>query len=101
MFSLRFTFQLAAWFTASACFVCSHAAASVSEETAVFAGKCPNGDGYRLFAYQKQTEGMSLSYYDYTGPAGKGTVQSEATPRVMAVRICRPSAEIISTRYWE
>ncbi len=52
-------------------------------------------------SYQKKIGGLQLSYYDYDGPAGKSTVQSETPPKVMAVRICRPSAEIISASYWE
>ena len=43
----------------------------------------------------------SISYYDYEGPVGTGTVQSNAHPKVMAVRICRQLAEIINTNYWE
>lgn len=71
------------------------------DETYVFAGKCANGAPYRFVAYQKNTSGKLHSYYDYSGPAGTGVVQSDTTPKVMAVRICRQSAEIISANYWE
>ena len=71
------------------------------EETFVFAGVCPSGEPYRLFSYQRHVGGLTQPYYDYDGPVGKGTVQSETHPKVMAVRVCRPSAEIISANYWE
>ena len=71
------------------------------EETFVFNGKCHNGEPYRIFSYQKQVGGLSLSHYDYDGPAGKNTVQSNATPKVMAARVCRKFAEIINANYWE
>lgn len=71
------------------------------EESYVFAGKCANGASYRLFSYQRNISGVRRSYYDYSGPAGMGSVASDATPKVMAVRICRPTAEIISAYYWE
>lgn len=71
------------------------------EETYVFAGKCANGESYRFVSYQKNTAGARHSYYDFSGPAGTGTVESEAAPKVMAVRICRKAAEIISANYWE
>lgn len=72
-----------------------------NEETFVFAGTCPNGEPYRLFSYQKNVSGLSQSYYEYAGPVGAGTVQSETPPKVMAVRICRKLAEIINANYWE
>ena len=71
------------------------------EETFVFTGICPNGEPYRLVSYQKNVGALSSSYYDYDAPAGKGTVQSDAAPKVMAVRVCRKLAEIINTHYWE
>lgn len=71
------------------------------EEAYVFAGKCANGETYRLVSYQKSISGIRQSYYDYNGPVGTGTVQSETDPKVMAVRVCHKSAEIISTNYWE
>jgi hypothetical protein len=71
------------------------------DESYVFAGKCPNGEPYRFVSYQKNMSGAVHTYYDYSGPAGNGTVESDTAPKVMAVRICRPSAEIISTSYWE
>lgn len=74
---------------------------SQAEETYVFAGTCANGESYRMVSYQKVKSGSSYSYYDYSGPAGTGTVQSETQPKVMAVRVCRKAAEIISAHYWE
>lgn len=71
------------------------------DETFTFAGKCFNGEPYRLFLYQKNIAGYSQSHYDYDGPAGKGTVQSETSPKVMAARVCRKYAEIINAKYWE
>jgi hypothetical protein len=44
---------------------------------------------------------LSSAYYDYDAPVGKGTVQSDAAPKAMAVRVCRKLAEIINTHYWE
>lgn len=72
-----------------------------NEETFVFTGVCPNGEPYRLVSYQKNVGALSSSYYDYDAPVGKGTVQSDAAPKVMAVRVCRKLAEIINTHYWE
>lgn len=71
------------------------------EETFTFAGRCFNGEPYRLFLYQKSVAGFSQSHYDYDGPAGKGTVQSDTSPKVMAARVCRKFAEIINAKYWE
>ena len=64
------------------------------DETYVFMGRCPNGEMYRLKAYQKWVNGTSESFYDYEGPAGKGTVQTKTSPRTLAVRLCRKLAEI-------
>jgi len=61
----------------------------------VFAGRCPNGEQYRIFAYTQTFEGQPAAYYDYEGPAGKGTVRSKTSPRTLAVRVCRKLAEII------
>jgi len=72
-----------------------------NDETFVFAGQCFNGEPYRLFLYQKSVSGFSQSHYDYNGPAGKGTIQSDTAPKVMAARVCRKYAEIISAKYWE
>jgi len=71
------------------------------EESFVFGGKCDSGEPYRLYAYQKFTNGQLLSFYDYEGPAGKGTVQSNTIPKVLAARVCRKLAEIVNTHYWE
>lgn len=72
-----------------------------NEDTFVFAGKCPSGEAYLLRSYRKGSDGRIESYYDYEGPVGKGTVLSETTPKVMAVRVCHQFAEIISPNYWE
>lgn len=72
-----------------------------NEEMFVFAGTCSNGEPYRLVSYQKSVGGSSPLYYDYDGPVGKGTVQSDAAPKVMATRVCRKLAEIINANYWE
>lgn len=71
------------------------------EESFVFIGKCPNDTPYRLVSYKKTASGLSQSFYDYEGPNGKGTVRTETTPKVMAARVCRQSAEIINANYWE
>jgi hypothetical protein len=62
----------------------------------IFAGKCPNGESYRMHNYAKTIQGESLSFFDYQGPAGQGSVGTTATAQVMAARICRSSAEIMS-----
>lgn len=66
------------------------------EQTFIFMGRCDNGEMYRLKAYQKLMESVSFSFYDYEGPAGKGTIQSQITPKTLAVRVCRALAEIRS-----
>ena len=71
------------------------------EDTYTFAGRCPNGETYRIYAYQKLFENTLQSFYDYEGPVGKGTVRSTATPKTMSARVCRQLAEIINTNYWE
>ena len=60
----------------------------------IFIGKCHDGRPYRLYSYQNSVNGLSLPFYDYEGPVGKGTVKTQAQPRVMAVRICRELAEV-------
>ena len=61
----------------------------------VFLGKCPNGEHYRIYAYSQLIQGQSASMYDYSGPAGQGTIRSSTPPRTLAVRVCRQQAEII------
>jgi hypothetical protein len=65
-------------------------------ETYRFVGTCPNGTPYRLFFYEAKTEGMVQSFYDYEGPAGRGTVKTSTPPKTMAVRVCRALSEIAS-----
>jgi hypothetical protein len=71
------------------------------EETFIFVGQCPNGDNYRLVSYSMDVAGASQSFYDYEGPAGKGKVNTSASPKTMSVRVCRQLAEIINQNYWE
>ena len=70
------------------------------EETFTFAGRCPNGDNYRLVSYQLDVLGTNQSFYAYEGPAGKGKVSTSASPKTMSVRVCRQLAEIINQNYW-
>ena len=72
-----------------------------NEETFIYAGKCFNGEPYRLLSYQKNIAGLSQSHYDFDGPVGQGTVLSEVPPKVMAARVCRKFAEIVNAKYWE
>jgi hypothetical protein len=103
--SAKFVFLNVAFVLAHFCFM-SEAVAKVrtdkntkitgnDDTTFVFAGRCPNGQPYRLFAYETEIEGKVYSSYNYEGPVGQGTVRTRATPRTMAVRICRVMAEIV------
>ena len=60
----------------------------------IFAGRCMNGESYRIYSYEKNIDGYFKSFYDYEGPVGKGTVMTSAPPKTVAERICRQSAEI-------
>ena len=64
------------------------------DDTFIFMGRCPNGEMYRLLAYDKQVDGFKRSFYDYEGPAGKGTIKSQTAPRVIASRVCLALAEM-------
>ncbi len=64
------------------------------DENFVFMGRCPSGEIYRLKAYQKLKDGALYSFYDYEGPAGKGSVQTKTSPKILMVRVCRALAEI-------
>lgn len=64
------------------------------EDTFVFMARCPSGAMYRLISYDKEVSGIKQSFYDYEGPAGKGTVKTKTAPRVMASRVCLDRAEI-------
>jgi hypothetical protein len=70
--------------------------ADQASETYRFAGTCPNGAPYRLFFYEAKIEGVVQSFFDYEGPAGRGTVKTNAPPKTMAVRVCRALSEIAS-----
>ena len=60
----------------------------------VFAGYCPSGEPYRLFSYQMEVDGLTQSFYDYEGPAGKGTIRTNTQPKKMLTRVCRNLADI-------
>ena len=60
----------------------------------IFAGRCINGESYRIYSYEKNIDGHSKSFYDFEGPVGKGTVMTNASPKTLAERICRQTAEI-------
>ena len=64
------------------------------DDTFVFMGRCPSGEIYRLFSYDKDVDGLKRSFYDYEGPAGKGTIKTQTAPRVVASRVCLALAEI-------
>jgi hypothetical protein len=69
------------------------------DNTFIFAGRCPNGAMYRVHSYEQVQDGLTQSFYDYQGPAGKGTVRTSATPQTMVARICREMAEIKGDGY--
>ena len=64
------------------------------EQEFIFAGRCPYGGAYRIHSYQMEVDGLPQSFYDYEGPAGKGTVRTNAAPKKMVVRVCNELAEI-------
>jgi hypothetical protein len=64
------------------------------EQEFIFAGRCTNGNAYRIHSYQMDVDGLSQAFYDYEGPAGKGTVRSNAVPKKMAIRVCNELADI-------
>lgn len=72
----------------------SHRESINDEQAFIFAGRCPNGEGYRIFAYPMDVDGLSQSFYDFDGPAGKGTVRTNSSPKKLAVRVCHTSADI-------
>lgn len=74
-------------------------ASSRQEEVSTLVGNCPNGEPYRLRAYRQGSPENLLPFYDYEGPAGRGTVQVDTLAQVMAVRICIRNAEIINRDY--
>jgi hypothetical protein len=51
------------------------------EQEFTFAGDCPNGDKYRIFSYQIEVDGLTQSFYDFEGQAGKGTIRTNAQPK--------------------
>ena len=72
----------------------AHKPLANDDDTFVFMGRCPSGEVYRLFSYDKEAGGRQRSFYDYEGPAGKGTVKTQTAPRVIMTRVCLPLAEI-------
>jgi len=47
-----------------------------------------------MVSYQMEVDGLTQSFYDYQGPAGKGTVRTNAQPKKMLTRVCRNLADI-------
>jgi hypothetical protein len=74
-------------------------ALSPAEVGITMTGRCPNGDAFRLVAYNKEVAGLWKSFYDYQGPVGAGTVRTLTAPRVMASRVCIALAEIASDEH--
>ena len=64
------------------------------EDTFTFVGRCPNGESYRIYSFEMDVDGLLQSFYNYEGPAGKGTVRTNTSPKKMAVRVCRELADI-------
>lgn len=60
----------------------------------IFAGRCPNGESYRIFSYEMEIDGLTQSFYNYEGPAGKGTIRTNIQPRKMLTRLCHELADI-------
>lgn len=60
----------------------------------VFAGHCTNGKSYRIVSHQMDIDGLMQSFYDYEGPAGKGTIRTNVSPQKMLTRLCRDLADI-------
>ncbi len=60
----------------------------------MFTGRCPTGNTYRIHSYQMDVDGLTQAFYDYEGPAGKGTVRTNAPPKKMALRVCNAFADI-------
>lgn len=60
----------------------------------VFAGRCPHGEPYRIFSYQMEIDGINQSFYNFEGPAGKGTIRTNAQPKKMVVRLCHSLADL-------
>lgn len=60
----------------------------------VFAGRCLNQEAYRIFSYQMEIDGLTQSFYDYEGPAGKGTIRTNIQPKKMLTRLCHHLADI-------
>jgi cell division protein FtsB len=54
----------------------------------LFIDKCKGGEAYRLKAYKITVNGEAIQMYDYQGPRGKGTIQSDVEPRHAKALLC-------------
>lgn len=54
----------------------------------LFLDKCKSGEAYRLKAYKITVNGEAIQMYDYQGPRGKGTIQSDVEPREAKALLC-------------
>ena len=54
----------------------------------VFMDKCKNGATYRLKTYKLTVNGEAIQMYDFDGPRGKGTIQSDVEPREAKALLC-------------
>jgi len=57
----------------------------------LFVDKCKSGVAYRLKAYKIVVNGDAIQMYDYQGPRGKGTIQSDVEPREAKALLCLES----------
>lgn len=55
----------------------------------LFVDKCKSGAAYRLKAYKITVNGEAIQMYDYQGPRGKGTIQSDVEPRQAKALLCQ------------
>lgn len=54
----------------------------------LFVDKCKSGESYRLKSYKIEVNGESIQMYDYIGPRGKGTIQSDVDARQAKAFLC-------------
>jgi hypothetical protein len=64
------------------------------EKDFVVTGQCSNGNSYRVRTYQMDVDGLTQTFYDFDGPAGKGTIRTNASPKKIVVRVCHELADI-------
>jgi hypothetical protein len=55
----------------------------------VFVDKCKSGAAYRLKAYKITVNSEAIQMYDYQGPRGTGTIQSDVEPRQAKALLCQ------------